>query len=261
MPVSRWSAKRATSSFLFFEGWFWFHNVLFFANVPQESRVVSVSARFPLPVLRFKGATLSLHPDAKCVRSPSSPSPRCRSTQSPTRRPSRTSVPTAPRRSPTPPTWLSTCAYTWASSRTTARTARTPSDSSHTCSSTPGCIMWPHWAHVFELLLWLQCLFFKTAPCWNEIEGHFSFLTFLLPTLAHAESTLATGHINVLTPDVKRLLPSCPTYRWEDRHWNVNGHLCCFRYRMCAAQQNVSGVCDFQGFQWRGNLPLAKWCL
>nr|XP_034973345.1 zinc finger protein 362 isoform X2 [Zootoca vivipara] len=64
-------------------------------------------------------------------------SQRCRSTPSPTQRPSPTSAPTAPNPSPTPPTWRSICASTWVSSPITAPTARNPSANFPTSSNTP----------------------------------------------------------------------------------------------------------------------------
>lgn len=67
------------------------------------------------------------------LSSPAGSTPRC------TRRPSSpTSAHTAPRPSPTPPTWLSTSVSTQGPSPTTVPTARRPSASSPTSSSTHG---------------------------------------------------------------------------------------------------------------------------
>lgn len=77
-------------------------------------------------------------PGVKCVHWLSFPSQICRFTPSLTRRPSLTSVLTAPSRSPMPRTWRSIYASTWGWSLITALTARNPSASSHTYSNTPG---------------------------------------------------------------------------------------------------------------------------
>ena len=73
-----------------------------------------------------------------CVQWRSSASQTCRSTPSPTLRPSPTSAPTAPSRLPTPATCPSTSASTPGPSPTPAPTARKHSGSSVTYSSTHG---------------------------------------------------------------------------------------------------------------------------
>ncbi|XP_055739548.1 zinc finger protein 362b isoform X5 [Salvelinus fontinalis] len=112
-------------------------------KTPRGRKKIKAESGGPLLVVPYP--IMASGADLGCVTFPAKEgktySQRCRSTPSPTRRPSPTSVPTAPSPLPTHPTWPSTSASTWESSPTTAPTARTPSANSRTCSSTPESIL------------------------------------------------------------------------------------------------------------------------
>ena len=101
-----------------------------------EFLCVADSGAVPPPLCPHSVSTSQMAVVSNCCCSSSS---SAGSTPSSTQRlSSRTSVLTAPRASPTHPTWPSTSASTRGPSPTPAATARRPSASSPTCSSTHG---------------------------------------------------------------------------------------------------------------------------